>query len=144
VTLLSQIDQHTPLLNIDSDKVERVIQNLVDNALKFCPSNGSVTIRASAPEARFVRVEVVDTGPGVPDEYKAKLFERFVQVQGRRGARRGIGLGLTFCRMVVDAHGGRIWIEDNPGGGSIFAFTLPVADMKRLDETGEFQGVPSS
>jgi len=144
VTLLSQIDQHTPLLNIDSDKVERVIQNLVDNALKFCPSNGSVTIRASAPEARFVRVEVVDTGPGVPEDYKAKLFERFVQVKGRRGARRGIGLGLTFCRMVVEAHNGRIWIEDNPGGGSIFAFTLPVADMKRFDETGEFQGVPSS
>lgn len=142
VKLLSQVDEHTPLLDIDGDKVERVIQNLVDNALKFCPSGGSVSIRANAPEMngarRLVKIEVVDTGPGVPDEYKSKLFERFVQVKGRRGARRGIGLGLTFCRMVVEAHGGDIWIDDNPGGGSIFAFTLPVANLERLDETGEW------
>ncbi|MCA0458232.1 MAG: GAF domain-containing protein [Chloroflexi bacterium] len=132
VTLTTDIGEETPALDADGDKVERVLQNLVDNALKFCPAGGNVTIRAHQPEEhdgeRFVRIDVTDSGPGVPDEYKSRLFDRFVQVKGRRGTRRGSGLGLTFCRLVVEAHGGKIWIEDNPGGGSIFAFTLPVAD----------------
>jgi signal transduction histidine kinase len=143
VKVTSQIDENAPLFEIDGDKVERILQNLVDNALKFCPANGSVTIRSHKPgtdgaEVGFARIDVVDSGPGVPDEYKNRLFERFVQVKGRRGARRGIGLGLTFCRLVTEAHGGKIWIEDNPAGGSIFAFTLPVAKVERMDETGEF------
>ncbi|MEZ4671797.1 MAG: GAF domain-containing protein [Anaerolineae bacterium] len=134
VTLTTDIDEETPDLNIDPDKVERVLQNLVDNALKFCPASGYVTIRAhpllqADTGRRMVRIEVVDTGPGIPDEHKTRLFERFSQIKGRRGTRRGTGLGLTFCKLVVEAHGGTIWIEDNPGGGSIFAFTLPVADM---------------
>lgn len=143
VTVTSQINDDMPLLDIDSDKVERILQNLVDNALKFCPANGSVTIRAhaagkdGAPDG-FARIDVVDTGPGVPDDYKNRLFERFVQVKGRRGARRGIGLGLTFCRLVTEAHGGKIWIEDNPAGGSIFAFTMPVAKITKPTDTGEF------
>ncbi len=133
VTLTTDISDETPALDADGDKVERVLQNLVDNALKFCPAGGSVTIRTHLPEndssgERFVRIDVSDSGPGIPDDYKVRLFDRFVQVKGRRGTRRGSGLGLTFCRLVVEAHGGKIWIEDNPGGGSIFAFTLPVAD----------------
>ncbi len=138
VTVTSQINGELPLLDIDADKVERVLQNLVDNALKFCPSKGSVTIRAYRPATSgapdgFARIDVVDTGPGVPDDYKTRLFERFVQVKGRRGARRGIGLGLTFCRLVTEAHGGKIWVEDNPAGGSIFAFTLPVVQVRTED-----------
>jgi PAS domain S-box-containing protein len=138
IRLTSEVNGTLPPLNIDSDKVERVLLNLVDNALKFCPSEGAVTIRAyetpmDAAGKAFVRVEVMDTGPGVPDEYKTRLFERFLQIKGRRGARRGIGLGLTFCRLVVEAHGGHIWIEDNPAGGSIFAFTLPVAASAGLE-----------
>ncbi|MEO8396729.1 MAG: ATP-binding protein, partial [Chloroflexota bacterium] len=70
---------------------------------------------------------VIDSGPGVPDEYKIMLFDRYVQVRGRKGARRGTGLGLTFCRLVTETHGGQIWIDDNPMGGSIFAFTMPVS-----------------
>jgi signal transduction histidine kinase len=139
VTLTTDISDEIPALDADPDKVERVLQNLVDNALKFCPSEGNVTIRAHQPEKgkqgeRFVRIDVSDSGPGIPDDYKAKLFDRYVQVKGRRGKRRGSGLGLTFCRLVVEAHGGRIWIEDNPGGGSIFAFTLPVAEASEVDK----------
>lgn len=142
VTLTTDIEDETPALDADSDKIERVLQNLVDNALKFCPANGHVTIRARTPEQqadglRFVRIEVSDTGPGIPDEHKTRLFDRFAQMKDRRGSRRGSGLGLTFCKLVVEAHGGSIWIEDNPGGGSIFAFTLPVADVKIEEETGE-------
>jgi signal transduction histidine kinase len=132
VNLAAQISADVPPLAVDRDKAERVAQNLVDNALKFCPVGGSVTIRARLDPTNGVgnplaRIEVVDTGPGVPDEYKTRLFDRFFQLRDAHGTRRGTGLGLAFCRMVVEAHGGRIWIEDNPAGGSIFVFTLPVA-----------------
>lgn len=141
VTLTTSIDDETPAVDADPDKLERILQNLVDNALKFCPAGGQVIIRARPPAAREsgrrqVRIDVIDTGPGIPDEYKTRLFDRFVQMRERRGARRGSGLGLTFCKMVVEAHGGKIWIEDNPTGGSIFAFTLPVADLPADPDIG--------
>ncbi len=139
VVLQSDIGDDVPPLDVDADKVERVLQNLIDNALKFSPAASTITVRACAPGAaeRFVRVEVADQGPGVPDEYKTRLFERFTQIKGRHGARRGVGLGLTFCKLAVEAHGGRLWIEDNPGGGSLFVFTLPVAGVPEVGETGE-------
>ncbi len=132
ISIKADIDADLPMLQIDADKVERLILNLMDNALKFSPAESQVVIRAHEPGAEgappgFVRVDVVDAGPGVPDEYKLLLFDRFVQVRGRKGARRGTGLGLTFCRLVAETHGGRIWIDDNPEGGSIFSFTLPAA-----------------
>ncbi len=139
VALQLDIGADVPLLNIDPDKVERVLQNLIDNALKFSPAASTITVRACVPNPaeRFVRVEVADQGPGVPDEYKTRLFERFTQIKGRHGARRGVGLGLTFCKLAVEAHGGRLWIEDNPGGGSLFVFTLPAAGVPEVGETGE-------
>jgi K+-sensing histidine kinase KdpD len=139
VRIEAELDDHVPLLNIDADKVERVLLNLVDNAMKYAPAGSTVTMRAypagtrGAPKG-FVRVEVADRGPGIPPEYKESLFERFVQVEGRQKVRRGVGLGLTFCKLVAEAHGGHIWIEDNPGGGSVFAFTLPIAPEFDLDE----------
>lgn len=152
VTIHADLDERLPLLDIDADKVERLLLNLVDNALKYAPSDTTVTIRArevasdangsTTPDERprrWVKVEVVDQGPGVPEEYKESLFERFVQVEGRRKVRRGVGLGLTFCKLVTEAHGGQIWIEDNPIGGSIFAFTLPVTGAQfSPEDTDEF------
>ncbi|MBP6298182.1 MAG: GAF domain-containing protein, partial [Anaerolineae bacterium] len=123
-------DGESPTLSVDIDKTERVLLNFVDNALKYSPMNTRVTIRYHKPEVTeggaFVRVDVCDQGPGIPNEYKARLFDSFVQVQGRRSSRGGVGLGLTFAKLTVEAHGGRVWIEDNQGGGSVFAFTLPV------------------
>ncbi|MCC6801571.1 MAG: GAF domain-containing protein [Anaerolineae bacterium] len=141
VSIKPEISAEMPLLDIDADKVERLLLNLVDNALKFSPSHSTVIVRAHEPGAEdaapgFVRIDVMDSGPGVPDEYKLILFDRFVQVRGRQGARRGTGLGLTFCRLVTETHGGRIWVDNNPTGGSIFAFTLPVA----LDRNGNGSG----
>lgn len=112
---------------IDHIKMERVILNLVDNALKYAPVDGHVQIRAMLLDQDMIRVEVADNGPGIPDDYKLRIFDRFQQVAGSRGRRRGTGLGLTFCKLTVEVHGGQIWIEDNPGGGSIFVFTVPVA-----------------
>lgn len=128
-----------PLLNADSNKLERVLLNLVDNAIKFTPSRGEVVIQAHAASEGFIRLDVQDTGPGIPDDYKERLFDRYAQIDGQRGRRRGTGLGLTFCKMTVEAHGGRIWVEDNPNGGAIFSFIMPVLKTNdyELTETGE-------
>jgi len=116
-----------PATLADHDVLLRVLINLVDNALKFTPRGGEVWVTAE-PESDSVRIEVVDTGDGIPLEERTRVFEKFTQGQGRSGTRRGSGLGLAFCRMAVEAHGGRIWVEDGPGGrGSRFAFTLPRA-----------------
>ncbi len=135
VTITTDIPDDLPLLSIDSDKVERVLLNLIDNALKFSPDGSAVTVRAQANTSRMLQIDVIDHGPGIPEDYKSRLFDRFVQVKDQKGKRRGSGLGLTFCRLVVENHGGRIWVGDNPGGGSIFSFTLPT--LKEKDKTKE-------
>src|SRR5262249_879611 len=124
-----KVDSAAQFYMIDPDKVERVLLNLVDNALKFTPVGGLVEIRAKAENGRRARVEVTDNGPGVPDDYKIRIFDRFQQADQTGAHRRGTGLGLTFCKLTVEAHGGTIWIEDNPGGGSVFAFTLPLTSQ---------------
>ena len=134
ITLTTDIPPEVPLLKADSEKAERILLNLVDNALKYTPTGGRVAIHAHAPGLGgaadgFVRIDVEDTGPGVPDDHKTRLFDRFAQLDGQRGRRRGTGLGLAFCRLAVEAHGGQIWIEDSPQSGAVFAFTLPVAAL---------------
>jgi len=104
-----------------------VLTNLLDNALKFTPSGGQVILSAIRQEDNLITLRVSDTGPGIPDEYREKIFERFTQVPGLVGRRRGSGLGLTFCRLAMEAQGGKIWVEPRPGGGSVFAITLLVA-----------------
>jgi signal transduction histidine kinase len=106
----------------------RVAGNLIDNAMKFSPSGGQVVISACVNECGMAQVQISDNGPGIPEEYREKVFERFTQVPGQRSRRRGSGLGLTFCRMAIEAHGGRIWVENQqaPLTGSIFIFTLPL------------------
>lgn len=122
-------------IDVDADKIERVLMNLVDNALKYTPTGGQVRIRACRAAQQggqaFVQIEVLDEGPGVPEEYRARLFDRFFQVVDRQAQRGGVGLGLTFCKLVVDAHGGKIWVEDRMENGmrvrgSVFALTLPA------------------
>lgn len=135
VTLQNNIPATLPLLDIDSDKVERVLQNLIDNALKYSPTDSQVTLRARYHSdenmSKGVRIDIIDCGPGIPDDYKQSIFNRYVQLKGNNSHRRGVGLGLTFCRMVTEAHGGKIWIEDNPEGGSIFSLTLPTVTKAR-------------
>jgi signal transduction histidine kinase len=127
VTLNSRLAEDLPLSLADRDVVERVLVNLVDNALQFTPPVGQVWVEVGA-EGGDVRVDVVDTGVGVPPEERTRVFEKFTRGRAKRGSQGGAGLGLTFCQMAVEAHGGRIWIEDGPDGvGSRFIFTLPQA-----------------
>lgn len=125
VTLESRLSEGLPMVLADRDFLERVLANLLDNALKFTPRGGQVWVEAYL-ETEGVQVEVVDTGSSIPLGDRTRIFEKFTQTQGRVGAGRGMGLGLAFCQMAVEAHSGRIWIEDGPGGkGSRFIFTLP-------------------
>jgi len=114
-----------PEVTADEEKIRRVLSNLLDNALKFTPAGGQIDLKVEC-EGEEVIITVADTGPGVPEEFRERIFKRFVQVPGVAGRRRGTGLGLAFSKMAVTAHGGKIWVEDNPGGGSAFRIQLPL------------------
>ncbi len=107
----------------DPLRVSQVLANLIGNALKFTPENGSVTYSAAVSGAD-VEFRVTDTGPGISPEQREHLFEQFWQA--RKNDTRGVGLGLTIAKGIIDAHGGRIWCESTVGGGSTFSFTLPT------------------
>ncbi|MGC8838635.1 MAG: sensor histidine kinase, partial [Anaerolineae bacterium] len=131
------LEESLPPAYADLSLVERVLSNLLDNALKFSPDHSLVTISAHAVHGqdkpgRWLRVAVRDQGPGVPPAYREAIFEKFGQVRNAPSRRRGAGLGLTFCRLAVEAHGGRIGLECPPEGGSIFWFTLPAATEEDL------------
>lgn len=111
-------------LKIDSCLISRVLQNLIANAIKFTSNDGSIEIRFSLTD-REATVAVADDGRGVPPEYQTTIFEKFGQVE-TVDARSGTGLGLFFCKLAVELHGGRIWVESEAGKGSTFWFTLPL------------------
>lgn len=109
-------------MRLDPELTQRVIVNLLSNALKYSPEGGKVLVEVEAHghQARFA---VRDHGPGIPPEYMAGIFEPFSQVKGTKG---GTGLGLTFCRLAVQAQGGRIWVESRLGEGTSMLFNLPL------------------
>ena len=114
----------------DREGVERVLINLIGNAVRHAGDGGRIEIAARRVEAHgrdFVEVAVSDDGPGVPPGDRERIFEPYVQ-GAKAGRRRGLGLGLSICRRIVEAHGGSIYVEDAPAGGSRFVFTLPSAD----------------
>ncbi|MBI5623184.1 MAG: HAMP domain-containing protein [Elusimicrobia bacterium] len=109
-------------VDADPDMVERVYTNLLGNAIKFTPSEGKITLSA-ADEGDRIKCGVSDTGDGVPESYRDKIFEKFEQVAGQK--RGGTGLGLTITKYFVEAHRGRVWVESEVGKGSQFYFTIP-------------------
>ncbi len=140
VDLINHTPEELPTILADPWRLEQVVTNLVDNAIKFTPAQGRVTIDA-VDLGDFIQVSVIDTGIGVPAEQQERIFDRFYQVDG--GANRqykGTGLGLTICRHIVEHHRGRIWAESAPGSqGAAFRFTiykhLEDSDIATLDFT---------
>jgi signal transduction histidine kinase len=124
-TLLISLDSDLPPVFVDADMVRRVLINLLENATKYTPSDSKIEIGARS-EGGTVTFWVQDYGQGIPDEAQERIFDRFVRLQGERFP-RGLGLGLSFCRLAVQAHGGKIWVESQMGQGSRFVFLLPVA-----------------
>ena len=114
----------TAIVQADEERVLQLIDNLVGNALKFTPSGGRVSIGGFI-DANELRVSVTDTGPGIPEEQRARLFDRFWQARG--ADRRGLGLGLPIAKGIAEAHGGRLWVESTVGSGSTFNFAMPLA-----------------
>ena len=124
--LVQHVEPALPPLRGDEGKLRRTLVNLLGNALKFTPRGGTVTVGARAgQEPQSVLFWVSDTGEGIPAESFECIFEKFGQVQSRQGGRlMSTGLGLTFCKLAVEAHGGHITVESAPGQGSTFRFTI--------------------
>ncbi|MFZ5997003.1 MAG: PAS domain-containing sensor histidine kinase [Nitrospirota bacterium] len=114
-----------PVITADTVMINRVIRNLLGNALKYTPPGGTVTIRLSERK-HDILVQVVDTGVGIAAEHLPYIFDVFYRVDRDE---KGSGLGLAIAKSIIEAHGGRIWVESTPGKGSTFSFTLPKADL---------------
>lgn len=123
------VPEASPRAWADPELVGRVLQNLIGNAVKFTPAGGGVRVSAALEPSGdgMLRIAVTDTGPGIPADVRGRLFEKFAA----SGPGHGSGLGLAFCRLAVEAHGGRIWADSVAGAGSTFSFTLPVASGAR-------------
>lgn len=118
-------EPNLPQIRVDKGLINRVFANLLSNALKFTPEGGAVKTHISR-EANQIVVAVADSGPGVPLHERKRIFEKFAQVEG--GERRGAGLGLTFCKMVAEAHKGNLIVEESDLGGALFRLTLPFTE----------------
>lgn len=128
VTVASEVPEDLPPVLGDRERIHQVLFNLLDNAVRFTPEGGKVTVSASRVDGRCA-VRVTDTGPGIPEEHLPRLFERFYRADTARSRDDGgTGLGLAICRSVVEAHGGRIWAESEVGKGSVFTFELPAVE----------------
>jgi signal transduction histidine kinase len=134
-----------PSVQGDADRLRRVVTNLVGNAIKYTPAGGEIGVSASA-DGNEVLVRVSDTGPGIAKELQQAIFDKFCVLHENPGhGRSSTGLGLAFCRMIVEAHGGRIWVDSDPGQGSTFSFSIPVGRARlhaRSPLTSAAAGLP--
>jgi NtrC-family two-component system sensor histidine kinase KinB len=123
IQLTSEFSENVPDVKADSNKITWVLINLISNAIRYTQSGGMVKCSAKLI-GDDVHISVNDNGAGIPIEYQTKIFEKFVQVKNSKET-KGSGLGLSICKEIVKAHGGTIWVESEPGRGSMFTFTLP-------------------
>ncbi len=120
------IDEHLPIVWADPDRIQEVLVNLLDNAVKYSPDGGLIRVEAR-PAGGDLMVSVRDPGIGIPAEELPYVFEKYHRVDGNQREKvEGHGLGLYICEKLVEAHGGKIWVESTPGQGSQFSFTLPA------------------
>lgn len=123
---LQMHDVHAPMpAEFDHDRLLQVLANLITNSIKFTPRGGNIRVQAELQDGGYL-VSVTDTGAGIPPDMLEVIFERFWQIG--KNDRRGLGLGLYISKCIVEAHGGKIWVESTVGKGSCFLFTLPAAD----------------
>lgn len=118
-----------PIIHGDGQRLEQVVLNLMTNATKFTPEGGNITLRARKQDTSLV-VAVQDTGIGIAKEEQTRLFKPYSRLSADRQRHPGLGLGLALAKQVVELHGGKIWVESEPGKGSTFSFSLPLYARK--------------
>jgi two-component system sensor histidine kinase KdpD len=129
----THLSEDLPLVSFDPLLIEQVLMNLLDNAIKYTPKGTPIDLAASVKDGEII-FSIEDRGPGIPAGEEERIFDKFVRGSATGG---GIGLGLTICRAVIAAHGGRIWAENRQGGGAAFRFALPLGEQPSLPESGE-------
>jgi PAS domain S-box-containing protein len=130
--VITETEPDFPILNVDIMRISQVITNLVANAVKYSPKNTTITIATEKLSDKFIKVRVVDEGMGIPTEARNQIFEAFHQLDREKGGTQGAGLGLSICHGLIEAHGGRIWVDDDhEGAGTTMSFTLPIAEDPR-------------
>jgi signal transduction histidine kinase len=135
--LISEIQPNLPDLWVDADMIRRVLINLVENAVKYTPSGSEIHVGArQSGEGRLVELWVRDNGPGIPVIDRERIFDKYARLQSKDGP-KGFGLGLAFCRLAVEKHGGRIWVDSEGSRGSTFHFLLPVAQEHSKERSAE-------
>jgi two-component system phosphate regulon sensor histidine kinase PhoR len=143
IRLSAELPAGLPEVAGDHRRLAEVLQNLLDNALQYTPPGGSIVVRAKVGE-REVVLTVADTGIGIPEAEQARIFERFYRVDAARSREvGGTGLGLAIAKHLVEAHGGRLWVESEVGRGSQFHFSVPVFDAERAAQRFSSGGGPA-
>ncbi|MDE3242930.1 MAG: GAF domain-containing sensor histidine kinase [Nitrospirota bacterium] len=132
IALRQQYDNALPPVIADRDKVQQILTNLLHNAVKFTPQQGSIVVEATTLN-QYVLVCVTDSGCGIPEQELVRVFEKFYRGPSAPIEARGAGLGLSITKSLVELHGGKIWATSNPGQGSQFAFTLPIETPAKSD-----------
>jgi len=126
-TIAIETDITNDVIVADEDRIVQILINLISNALKYSPDNSVVRVVAGI-DGVFAKFQIIDSGPGIPKEMQHLVFERYRQLDQQTAVKRkGFGLGLAICKALVEKHGGRIWVESQPGQGSNFCFTIPLS-----------------
>ena len=126
-TLNAEVPRTLLTIMADDQRVEQILLNLLSNAIKFTPEGGQIYLKAGYEGNRLI-VRVQDTGPGIPNEEKQKLFQPYYHLSTDRSGIPGLGLGLAITKQLVELHGGAIWVQSEVGKGSTFSFSLPLND----------------
>ncbi len=113
-----------PTIHVDADMIKRVITNLIENAIKYTPFGGQISVGAEG-QTTTVNIWVQDNGPGIPENQRENIFQKYTRLSPNNGP-KGVGLGLAFCRIAVEGHGGKIWVESQSGEGTRFTFSIPT------------------
>jgi two-component system, NtrC family, sensor histidine kinase KinB len=134
-SLKADLPNELPAIWVDEDMARRVLINLMENSSKFTPTGGAMEVGARAEDG-WLHIAIKDNGPGIPPAEQDRIFDKFTRLRGK-GKPGGLGIGLAFCRLAVQGHGGRIWVESDAGQGATFHFTFPVATSEQISHASD-------